>query len=445
MPFTTGSFTIHTNTGTDIYNGFSDRTWNGISVDDNICYAKPAGPFQLSTATATVYAALYDNFQHFIRMFKSTDSGATWAEADSANHPATINLGTTPTQERWGANYSFMGVSTNTATSIYIGTDTTIRVSLFDMSNGTWGSTFTGGPTVSQSPVVAPADVSVYLAASQRSNSNLIVSYSATPEVISLTTFGRIGIYKLVGTAWTNLTGTLIGAGNSQHYLPFENLNCQSDRTHVFYESFDPSSTLAKLLQTPVSSGDVVGTGQTLATHTGTLGGYVVYPSTFRSSDNTLTIFYRDLKATSTGTSTAGELWTAEGTDADSPTWTLTDQTFNSATYFEPQGVTQLFLLTGGLDGSGNPYVFFYDPKQSPKTIAEFNKVGGTWNNDDANVFQMDGLDDISARILADGTTWGIIVGGKSPNDGAFYLTWNPGSPPAAVTGFVFNPLNITY
>jgi len=451
MPFTTGLFTIHTNTDTDIYEGFSALAWDGVTQQFDICYSKPAGPFQLSTATSTLYVSAYDNWLTHIKMFQSTNSGTTWAEIDSAHHPQTVNFGTSLTQLRWGANYNLQGVSTNTITAVYVGTDTKIWVSLFDMSNGTWGSTFTGGPTVFQD---TDADTvgRVHIAASQRSNKDLIISYSAAPETISSVPYSRIGVYKLAGTAWTNLTTSLIGAGNTQHYLPFENLNCQSDRTHVFYDVLDPVSNVSSFIQSPISSLDVVGTGQTIATHTSTQHqGFIIYPSTFRSSDNTIVVPYLDFQPTS-GTITIGDLWTAEGTDADSPTWTLTDQTANSAIYLGPESeanYTVMFLLVGGLDGSGNPYIFFNDPRQIPHTIAEFNKVGGTWNLNDAGVFAMRGVIDISAHILADGTTWGIVIGGRANSgvniDGMGYLTWNPGTAPVTFVGMIWNPPNITY
>src|SRR5579859_2296117 len=131
MPFTTGLFTIHTNTDTDIYEGFSALAWDGVTQQFDICYSKPAGPFQLSTATSTLYVSAYDNWLTHIKMFQSTNSGTTWAEIDSAHHPQTVNFGTSLNQRRSGTNYNRNGVSTNISAAIYVGSNSKSCVCLF--------------------------------------------------------------------------------------------------------------------------------------------------------------------------------------------------------------------------------------------------------------------------------------------------------------------------
>jgi epidermal growth factor receptor substrate 15 len=88
--------------------------------------------FQILTETPSALYAVTQSTTPELHVWKSTDSGATWTEQDTANNPSVTN-----------ANYPFDACDTRSGP--YIGTarftaTNTIRAALFDMSTDLWGT-----------------------------------------------------------------------------------------------------------------------------------------------------------------------------------------------------------------------------------------------------------------------------------------------------------------
>jgi hypothetical protein len=88
--------------------------------------------FQILTETPSALYAVTQSTTPELHVWKSTDSGATWTEQDTANNPSVTN-----------ANYPFSACDTRSGP--YLGlarfTNTnTIRAAIFDMSTDLWGT-----------------------------------------------------------------------------------------------------------------------------------------------------------------------------------------------------------------------------------------------------------------------------------------------------------------
>jgi hypothetical protein len=108
--------------GVSIYNG---SVWGAESATTDFV-------FQILTETPSALYAVTQSTTPELHVWKSTDSGASWTEQDTANNPSVTN-----------ANYPFSACDTRSGP--YIGTarftnTNTIRAALFDMSTDLWGT-----------------------------------------------------------------------------------------------------------------------------------------------------------------------------------------------------------------------------------------------------------------------------------------------------------------
>src|SRR5437867_906927 len=103
--------------------GFGDLFTVGTNNVAKISEGRPSGPWAVGTATGTLFAIVIDRAAAVLRMYKSTNTGTTWAEADSANHPAIFAVNTATNNGTWAFQQQDSVMATNTVYTAYTGTD----------------------------------------------------------------------------------------------------------------------------------------------------------------------------------------------------------------------------------------------------------------------------------------------------------------------------------
>lgn len=98
------------------------------------------GPYLYGSA---IYAVLHDRTNHHVEVWRSTDAGATWAEADAANHKS---VRSSPAAEQVIDTFERDGDS-NLYILYTVGGGTTLNIAAFDRATNLWGTVITGGPT----------------------------------------------------------------------------------------------------------------------------------------------------------------------------------------------------------------------------------------------------------------------------------------------------------
>jgi hypothetical protein len=351
----------------------------GFGVVQNL-----SGTYQLSTDHTHLFNVVVDQTNHFVTVYLSTDTGATWSEADSGNHKpiAAVDPGSANCQN---------AASTTAGDVIYIAyvhTDLSIRIAEFNMATSTWGTVNTGGPTITSSGI----GTNQVLDLERRSSGDLIVFYEGPAEIVSAVNRGRTCYVKYSGGFGAVQT---IGTGQANNYNLLRVVKGGSDRIHIIMQGL---SNVVR--QQTLKSDDTLGTLQSISS---TMNGPNVWPGVYDSISNTVTV------PASSGFS-AQDCGVFEATDADNPTWTYTDLTTLS-TDFAP-----IQMFTAALDAAGAAWIFFSAFLSSGASnatgIFEFNKVGGTWQLADPSVYGVfdDSLPNngqstfsVSARTIAQG------------------------------------------
>lgn len=266
------------------------------------------GPFE---ASGSLYTVLVNKTTNKLGVFKSTNSGETWAEQNSAGAPSI--LATT--------NYKTCDAILSTSTVISVVyplvTTGTMTIKQFNTATDLWGTASAAGIDL-DGLVGGGLDTSgkcpLYLVA--RSDGSYVVYYHGAVEVISMTNYRRPAYARLsaIGGIWTS--GVAVSpTGSATGYECLGAVLGSSDRTHFFYRlmtsSASPSHrslTSANVLNTAAN------TGGTAVSST------AVYPATH--------LFRRDAGggAIEIGigyvfTASSSLLLLQRATSADSPTW----------------------------------------------------------------------------------------------------------------------------
>ena len=412
--------------------------FSGFADDDgstgNLALANPSGPWAVSTDAAHLYTILIQHGSGVLVAYHSTNTGSSWAEIDSANRPAIHNGTTTAGTAIMHCKDSWM--ESDVIYTAYAGTDTKLRVIQFDMAAGTWGGSSTAGPTVDWQPDKGFG----FHCKIQKQNTRLLVAYTAPQETISGTSYYRLGIDQFVSSTFSNVT--TIGSGTASDALLWSSVRGDSNRVHVFYNLTNNFVSAWSLNQVAINSAGTAAPAQTITTSTDDV--LIAFPGVFISTNTTLVVPYQDFFN--------GNLRVLEGTDADSPTWTDTDLSGLSTNFQFPEGYEQS-LTMATLDTNNVPWIFFADFNNDPFTgglgIIEFDRTGGTWNCNNASVYNAastEGDLSVSAVAFADGTHFGLAFNrGLNGNNASetMFLYW----PPVAAAGgqIIWGPLNITY
>lgn len=98
------------------------------------------GPYLYGSA---IYAVLHDRTNHHVEVWRSTDAGVSWAEADAANHKS---VRSSPAAEQVIDTFERDGDS-NLYILYTVGGGTTLNIAAFDRATNLWGTVITGGPT----------------------------------------------------------------------------------------------------------------------------------------------------------------------------------------------------------------------------------------------------------------------------------------------------------
>jgi len=243
------------------------------------------------------------------------------------------------------------------------------------------------------------------------------------------------------GTAGTWTAIATFSASTTNNYLLHSLLVSQSDRVHVFMDKQHGQAALNfDFMQACLTTAGTFAAEQVLASST--LGSdFLIYPGMWRSSDNYIMVPYINQDDS--------DLSVAEATDADSPTWTLTDLTALSTTYIFPRAFADTRLVMAAPDGNSAPWIFFADNNEVG--IAEFNKASGTWHVNDPLVYTYNALDgelafSIGAGIIGTATNFGVLFGDESGSFGKdTRFLFVAGGTATSGGQFIWGPLNITY
>src|SRR5689334_17534151 len=132
MPSLVESFTL-----------FGDTTSGGL-------VSGQSGPFQLSTDHTHLFCVGTLDSPTVIVVYESFDSGATWSEADSSNHPSVAGSG----MGQLSSQQNYYAISAGDVIYIaFLDTSLNYQIAEFDMSASLWSTIHTGGPSVDATQV----------------------------------------------------------------------------------------------------------------------------------------------------------------------------------------------------------------------------------------------------------------------------------------------------
>lgn len=300
------------------------------------------GPFENGS---NLYAVLLDLTNLTYEVWKSTDSGNSWSEQDSASHPAI------------GSSSSFRSVNViQSGATLYILRDSSgTAFATFSMSSDTWSATTTGGGN----PAAGISGTVPYHGA-VRSDGDVIIFHHGVTESIMGTNYRRVKYSRYEGGVWTNSTD-VGGTGAQAHYDARTAVLGSSDRVHFFWTDFNNQD----LKHRSLSSANVLGTIQDIDATAGTGSFYDVGLPALNGSE--IVLPYRDL---------SNDLNVARATSADTPTWDITQVV---TTTNDPETVSSN-LAAVAVD-SGTVHVFW--PNDADQDIYRDNDAGtGTWGTD---------------------------------------------------------------
>jgi hypothetical protein len=161
--------------------------------------------FQILTETPSALYAVTQSTTPELHVWKSTDSGATWTEQDTANNPSVTN-----------ANYPFDACDTRSGP--YIGTarftaTNTLRACLFDMSTDLWGTDLGAADIVTTASnernIRITIDNSFVTAAPGGQN----VNYTSSTDDADI--FG----FRRTTSTWANTNGTVVSINSTEASL----------------------------------------------------------------------------------------------------------------------------------------------------------------------------------------------------------------------------------
>jgi hypothetical protein len=188
------------------------------------------GPFLYEDS---LYVAVLDVPNNHLEVWRSTDSGETWAEADAANHPAINNTASNRSTDAFVTG-SVLSVGTVEAGSVLM------RIWRFDLATNLWAGGFNAlsGPQVYTNVTGKIAFGSI-----RRASGSYVAFYQGGPESIMGSAYRRVqrSISTTSGLTWATpqhidvVTGGSSPPGTQVHYDMRAILHGSQDRAHLFY------------------------------------------------------------------------------------------------------------------------------------------------------------------------------------------------------------------
>ena len=182
------------------------------------------GPFEYNS---NLYGVFIDATNNHVEVWKSTNSGASWAEADSANHQSA-------TGGTLGADTVQVGSTLYILNSRNSGAGATWRVRTFSMSTDTWGAEVDSG--IQDFPNVSGIDTA-FLAV--RSDGDYIVLHNTSTQSVMGNPYRRVAYSRYEGGAWT-LDTDVDGIGSTAQHADARMIAMDAaDRAYLFYTNWN--------------------------------------------------------------------------------------------------------------------------------------------------------------------------------------------------------------
>ena len=264
------------------------------------------GPFEYG---GNLYGVFQDTTNIHVEVWKSTDDGDSWSEADSANHKT---FSTVPpgryldvVQDR---------VNSNILHILYSVTSTTSRivVSQFNMATDAWGAT-TGlsGPVLNSSTITGNAVV--FLAV--RSDGDYVVLYNGLTESSMGTAYRRARLIRHEGSTWTEvgiIENDVIAEHRDARAIEMD----AADRAYLFYTNTTLSDLRVKTYNSSNALNIAAGTAGTDIDASANVGIYSAsHPAWIDTTTDQIVIPYVD---------STGDLNLAYADVGDTPSWSTT-------------------------------------------------------------------------------------------------------------------------
>lgn len=207
-----------------------------------------AGPY--STAAAVRYLVVHNSVLgiDIVSVFKSTDTGVTWAEMDSGNAP--LMSGGFP-------NAFSSCIDGATIYAIYLDDSNVLTIAAFDTATDTWGAPNSSGETIEGNPQ--------YISVVNRS-SDVVVSMNTGTQTVA--TVASYILFDKIGETWSGFTlfsVPTVGDSNITTYYPIFSFKAGTF-THVFFqlEVSDAPTHDSQLYHQSLSDTNTLGTLQVI-------------------------------------------------------------------------------------------------------------------------------------------------------------------------------------
>lgn len=326
------------------------------------------GPWQLTTNAAWLYAVLVDKIANLLRVYVSTDSGATWAEADAGSHK-TLHPTLRIAAPALGPSNILWIAFCNAAQKI--------EMAKFDMQAKTWSTITLVDPTrIARHTLVQSAasgsPVPQLQLTYRASTDDVFSAFTSTDEVVGGTTYARIGLARwsvLDLDGWGGLT--LIDTGVAHNDMPDGMLTSQDDRIRVFVADRGASVLEQGAIGPPETYfGNVIA----VPAHAGNFQSHDWFPGCYDKLLNTLRVPYID---------DAQHLHVLEAAEIDpavgDPTWS--DTSLAAAPWAMPYVNVRTFLVGVVIGPDASAYLFLSVLNGDGSTsLIVVNRPGDVWN-----------------------------------------------------------------
>jgi len=321
-----------------------------ISLPDS-AFSQHSGPYEYG---GKLYGVFVDPVSGHVEIWASTDSGATWAEEDSGNHPALKNV----------AYFRGVGVHRvgDTLWLAYlvggappVGYDARsgqITITSFSMASETWGSLITGGPWAE---LKAFDWLGLYVI--RTSDGAFTVSYPSLRETVGGNVYQRTR-YCTYNGSWGAEQAFPNQVGTTSRYWPSGAVLGDNDRVHLFVVKWTLNGTIeVRIRQLTVGQ---VSDQELPAPATGLSVTYGIMSATgvISSGTTTLLVAYQKfgspvyLAGLATAQSADAPSWAAE--DATTSPW---DAYVSNAQYSSGSVIAVKHVAGNRLYWSGRPVV----------------------------------------------------------------------------------------
>jgi hypothetical protein len=263
-------------------------TLTGLSWSDNLL--NHHGPFYASSAW---WAVLLDKTNNHVEVWKSTDGGNSWTEADSANHKS---ISSTSGYRCAGATLSGTTIHIAYIDTTAINTSATttgqqggrIAYVPFDTSAGTWGTVITQTQASSLAYTETTAG-GVLLSPLVRTSGEVVIVHSFcnyNMSAIAAAAYSRIVSGAFVAAVMASATGTTAyatrggAAGDGDRFHVFGHLISQAD---LYTWNYSSTNVRVQVIGDQTLNAGNMAVGRPFSRSTG--GSFVVYVPTIDSTN----------------------------------------------------------------------------------------------------------------------------------------------------------------